>query len=50
MPNNFQLSLFETVDPVVGQMKELIKSLDLNTMTPIECMLKLHELKKLNES
>lgn len=50
MPNNFQLSLFETVDPSVGQMKELIKSLDLNTMTPIECMLKLHELKKLNES
>ncbi len=50
MPNNFQLSLFETVDPAVGQMKELIKSLDLNTMTPIECMLKLHELKKLNES
>ena len=50
MPNNFQLSLFETVDPAVGQMKELIKSLDLNRMTPIECMLKLHELKKLNES
>lgn len=50
MPNNFQLSLFETVDPAVAQMKELIKSLDLNRMTPIECMLKLHELKKLNES
>lgn len=49
-PNNFQLSLFETVDPIVGQMKELIKTLDLNTMTPIECMLKLHELKKLNDS
>ena len=49
VPNNFQLSLFETVDPTAGKMKELIQSLDLNTMTPIECMLKLHELKKIHE-
>lgn len=47
MPNNFQLSLFETSDPVAGELKQNIKTLDLNTMTPIECMLKLHELKKL---
>ncbi|MFZ1751334.1 MAG: DNA mismatch repair protein MutS, partial [Saprospiraceae bacterium] len=47
MPNNFQMSLFETVDPLAGKLKESIHSLDLNTMTPIECMLKLHELKKL---
>ncbi len=49
VPNNFQLSLFETVDPTAGKIKELIQSLDLNTMTPIECMLKLHELKKIQE-
>ena len=47
VPNNFQLNLFETIDPLAGQLKQAIKSLDLNTMTPIECMLKLHELKKL---
>jgi DNA mismatch repair protein MutS len=47
VPNNFQLSLFETSDPLAGKLKESIKILDLNTMTPIECMLKLHELKKL---
>ncbi|MBC7883894.1 MAG: DNA mismatch repair protein MutS, partial [Saprospiraceae bacterium] len=48
-PNNFQLNLFETVDPLAGEIKQSIKQLDLNTMTPIECMLKLHELKKLLE-
>ena len=47
VPNNFQLSLFEASDPVAGELKQSIKTLDLNTMTPIECMLKLHELKKL---
>lgn len=50
VPNNFQLSLFETADPVAGQLKQNIKTLDLNTMTPIECMLKLHELKKILEN
>ncbi len=47
IPNNFQMSLFETSDPIAGELKNNIKGLDLNTMTPIECMLKLHELKKL---
>lgn len=49
LPNNFQLSLFETSDPVAGQLKDAVKTLDINTMTPIECMLKLHELKKMME-
>jgi DNA mismatch repair protein MutS len=47
IPNNFQLSLFETADPTAGALKKSLKTLDLNTMTPIECMLKLHELKKM---
>jgi DNA mismatch repair protein MutS len=47
MPSNYQLSIFETVDPMAGKLKELIEELDLNSMTPIECMLKLNELKKL---
>ncbi len=47
VPNQFQLSLFETADPIAGQLRQNIKTLDLNTMTPIECMLKLHELKKM---
>ncbi|MBK9491914.1 MAG: DNA mismatch repair protein MutS [Haliscomenobacter sp.] len=39
-----QLSIFETVDPVAGKLKELLQEVDLNTMTPIDCMLKLREL------
>lgn len=48
-PSNLQLSIFETVDPVAGKLKESLEDLDLNSMTPIECMLKLNELKKLLE-
>ncbi len=44
-----QLSIFETVDPRAGQLKEALLDLELNTMTPIDCMMKLNELKKLLE-
>ncbi len=44
-----QLSIFETVDPTAGKIKQALLDLDLNSMTPIECMLKLNELKKLLE-
>ncbi|MEM9821609.1 MAG: DNA mismatch repair protein MutS, partial [Bacteroidota bacterium] len=44
-----QLSIFETVDPVAGKLKESLLDLDLNSMTPIDCMLKLNELKQLLE-
>ena len=43
---NLQLSIFEHVDPVAGKLKELLLDLEVNQMTPIECMLKLVELKK----
>jgi DNA mismatch repair protein MutS len=45
--NAFQLSIFETVDPLAGKLKDAIKTLDINKMTPIDCMLKLNELRKL---
>jgi len=44
-----QLSIFETVDPLAGKLKEALLNLDLNTMTPIECMLKLNELRRMME-
>ncbi|MCB0636907.1 MAG: DNA mismatch repair protein MutS, partial [Lewinella sp.] len=44
-----QLSIFETVDPTAGQLKAALQDIDLNSMTPIECMMKLNELKKLLE-
>ncbi|MCB9081328.1 MAG: DNA mismatch repair protein MutS [Lewinellaceae bacterium] len=42
-----QLSIFETVDPTMGAIKEALLHVDLNAMTPIDCMLKLRELKLL---
>lgn len=47
--DNYQLSIFETVDPVAGKLKELLLDVDINSMTPIDCMMKLNELKKLLE-
>ena len=44
-----QLSIFETVDPLAGQLKAALLDLQINNMTPIECMMKLNELKKLME-
>ncbi len=41
-----QLNIFEVADPVTQRIKELLLEMDLNSMTPIECMMKLHELKK----
>ncbi|MDF1696502.1 MAG: DNA mismatch repair protein MutS [Saprospiraceae bacterium] len=45
----YQLSIFETVDPIAGKLKQELSDIQLNSMTPIECMMKLNELKKLLE-
>ena len=47
--SNLQLSIFETVDPVAGKLKEKLLDVEVNNMTPIECMMKLNELKQLLE-
>ena len=44
-----QLSIFETVDPTAGKLKEALQDLHLNSMTPIECMMKLQELIRIAE-
>ncbi len=44
-----QLSIFETADPTAGQLREMISELQINQMTPIECMMKLHEIKNFLE-
>lgn len=46
---NYQLSIFETVDETAGKLKEALVDLNLNSMTPIECMMKLNELKSMLE-
>lgn len=44
-----QLSIFETVDPTAGRIKAALEEISINNMTPIECMMKLNELKGLLE-
>ncbi|HEV7347563.1 DNA mismatch repair protein MutS [Telluribacter sp.] len=45
--NNFQLSIFEPADPRLEELKEKLSVIDVNTLSPIEALLKLNELKKL---
>jgi DNA mismatch repair protein MutS len=43
--NNYQLSLFE-IDPKFKEAQEMIQAIDINTISPIEALLKLNEIKK----
>ncbi|MCC2547249.1 DNA mismatch repair protein MutS [Hymenobacter sp. BT175] len=40
-----QLSMFEPADPTLERIREQLTQLDVNTLTPIEALLKLNELK-----
>lgn len=46
--NNYQLSLFE-VDPKFKEAKEMLEKIDINTISPVEALLKLNEVKKILE-
>jgi len=45
--NNFQLSIFEPADPRLEELKEKLSKLDVNTLSPIEALLKLNEFQKI---
>lgn len=47
--NNMQMSFFEPEDPKMIEAKEILNSLDINTISPVEALLKLNEVKKLME-
>ena len=42
-----QLSFFQLNDPVLEQIHDELVSIDINTLTPVEALMKLHEIKKL---
>jgi len=44
---DMQLSFFQLDDPVLSQIKEDILNTDINTLTPVEALMKLNEIKKL---
>jgi len=45
--SDLQLSFFKLDDPILEELKEDIIGLDINTLTPVEALLKLNEIKKL---
>jgi DNA mismatch repair protein MutS len=44
---NMQMSFFQLNDPVLEQIREELVSIDINTLTPVEALMKLNEIKKL---
>jgi len=42
-----QLSFFQLNDPVLEQIHEKLIAIDINVLTPVEALMKLHEIKKL---
>ncbi len=45
--NEMQLSFFNLDDPLLEQIKEEILDLDIDTLTPVEALMKLNEIKRL---
>lgn len=43
----FQMSIFQLDDPVLKQIRDEIKNLDINQLTPLEALNKLNEIKKI---
>jgi len=50
VPDAYQMSIFETTDPTAGKIKSILEEVQVNSMTPIECMIKLNELKEILDS
>jgi DNA mismatch repair protein MutS len=46
--DDLQLSIFQLDDPVLKQIRDEIVDLDVNTLTPVEALIKLNEIKKLS--
>lgn len=45
--DEMQLSFFNLDDPLLEEIKEEINGLDINTLTPVEALMKLNELKRM---
>ncbi len=45
--DDYQLSFFKLDDPLLEQIKEDILNTDINTLTPVEALMKLNEIKRL---
>ena len=45
--DNYQLSFIQLDDPLLLQIKEDILNTDINTLTPVEALMKLNEIKSM---
>ncbi len=45
--DDMQLSFFQLDDPILEQLREEIHAVDINTLTPVEALMKLNEIKKM---
>lgn len=45
--DKIQLSFFQLDDPVLENIREQIEHIDINTLTPVEALMKLNEIKKM---
>ena len=45
--DDMQLSIFNLDDPLLEEIKEEILNLDINTLTPVEALMKLNEIKRM---
>jgi DNA mismatch repair protein MutS len=45
--DKIQLSFFQLDDPTLAGIKEEIEDIDINTLTPVEALMKLNEIKKM---
>jgi DNA mismatch repair protein MutS len=47
MKDDMQLNIFNLDDPLLEEIKEEILHLDINTLTPVEALMKLNEIKRM---
>ena len=45
--NDMQMSFFKLDDPILEQIRDDINDLDINSLTPVEALMKLNEIKKI---
>lgn len=45
--DGYQLSFFQLDDPVLSQVRDEIKNLDVNNLTPLEALNKLSEIRRI---
>ena len=45
--DEMQLSFFQLDDPTLLKIRDVIKDIDINSLTPVEALMKLNEIKKI---